>query len=479
MFASSTHKVFFNTLYQVLGRLVSAGETLLATALITRALGPAGYGEITIIFTYVTMFFVMADFGINSIVVREWSSDRAQVKRDLTQLLFLRLILALGLAVVAGGVAIIASKFSMDYSAVVLKGILVGLVLIVGQAVYFSCTAVFQTFFSYAKSFWASLWGNLAALVCVLLALAYAPSVISVTLALITGSLFPSFLALYFVKEYLDFRHFRVDLHYQKKLLKASLPTGIGLIINTILVSADRLLLSVLSTAAMVGIYGLAYKIFENILVLPNFLMNAVFPILIARKLESKPRLNETIQKTFDALSVLVFPLVVGGCLLADVFVGLIGGVGFEAAGPTLVLLFLGVVVYFYSPLFRWLLIVERQERLLPFIYGIGLIANVGLNLVAIPRYGIFGAAVVNAVSEFVILALCFGVVRKSLSLRVDLRVAILSLLSSLVMAPFVWLFKDWLIVGPIVLGALAYFLIFYFLSPLFKVNVFSLIKLK
>ena len=383
------------------------------------------------------------------------------------------------LSLIAGTIAFLAWGRLPGYNQTVVTGILISLVLIFGQGVYFTCSAVFQSFSSYAKAFWASLWGNAVALALVVMALKIAPNVLGLTLALVVGSLVPSLIAWYYVRDFINFGQLKVNTNFCKKLLIASFPTGVGLVINTIYTSSDRLLLSVLSTTAMLGFYGLAYKIFENVLVLPNFFMNAVFPVLVQHKKESGARLNQTIQKTFDALSLAVFPLVVGGGVLSTAFIQIIGGDGFATAASGLLLLFLGVVVYFYSPLFRWLVIIEKKEKTLPLTYGVGLISNIGLNLIAIPRFGIYGVAVVNAVSELLVLLLCLNVVYKSLKYKIDLRVALLSVCSATVMLPFVILFKDWFIIGPIALGAAAYVVALYFLSPIFKTKFEDLLPIK
>lgn len=464
MAESNTQKVLSNTFYQVVGRFVSAVETLVATALVTRTLGPAGYGDIIIVITYVSTFFVMADFGINNIVVRSWAKEPQKAKAEFTDLLVLRFIMSLALCLAAAVLAVLLSKTSAQYSQVVLKGIMVGLTLIIGQSLYFSASAVFQTFFSYAKSFWASLWGNIVALILLVVAIYFGVGELGVIGAIILGSLVPTVLALYFVREYLSLKSLRFNFKYSKLLLVASLPTGLGLIINTVYTSSDRLLLSVLVPASALGLYGLAYKVFENILVLPNFYMNASFPVMVARKEESQESLGHTVQKIFDAISLVVFPLIAGGIILSPVIINLVGGESFSGADTVLAVLFLGSVIYFYSPLFRWLLIVEHQEWWLPWIYGLGLATNVALNLIAIPRYGIVGAAVVNAISELAVLVFSAVIVHQSLRLRLKLRTFVMAIISTLVMVPFVLLFRDWWLVGPTVLGGIVYVLVLYIL---------------
>src|SRR3990167_10041158 len=63
-------KVLFNTGWQVVGKVVTASSTLLITLIIGRSLGPSGFGEFTKIFVFVGYFYIIADFGLNSIYVK-------------------------------------------------------------------------------------------------------------------------------------------------------------------------------------------------------------------------------------------------------------------------------------------------------------------------------------------------------------------------------------------------------------------------
>ncbi|MCX6784099.1 MAG: flippase [candidate division WWE3 bacterium] len=463
--ASSTNKVVANTFYQIFGRLFSAAETLVATYFLARALGTSGYGDLTIILTFTGIFSVISDFGINVIIVREWSLEALRIKKEFTQLVVFRVVLALFLTVLASVVVLVLSHFSSAYNPLVVKGILVGLLLVTGQSLYYSCTAIFQTTFSYVKSFLASIWGNLGALVLIIVGIVLHVTFLKLVLLLVVGSLLPTAISLFYVRTYFDFTGFKLDLKFWKRIFIASLPTGLGLIINTLYTSADRVMLSLLSTTTAIGLYGLSYKIFENILVIPNFFMNASYPVVVAHRAESADRVSVTVQKLFDALCLAVFPIVTLGVILSVPILNLIGGAKFVVGAPVLVLLFLGLPIYFISPLFRWLIIVEKKEWWLPFIYAGGLISNVLLNLYLIRRFDILGAALANAISELLVLVIIFIVLRRALNLKLRFNYLVIAVLGSLFMAPFVNLFKDWYFVGPIILGGIAYFLAVYLLT--------------
>ena len=60
--------------------------------------------------------------------------------------------------------------------------------------------------------------------------------------------------------------------------------------------------------------------------------------------------------------------------------------------------------IFFLSSLFMWVLIAQDKQWLLLKIYGAGMIVNIVLNLLFIPRFGYYAAAVITVVSEAVVL---------------------------------------------------------------------------
>ena len=85
-------RLTYSTFFQILGRGATAFSTALVTFLVTRSLGVNGFGNFTAILSYITLFFVFTDFGINAIFVREVSNEKSKQKDYYKNLLGLRLI---------------------------------------------------------------------------------------------------------------------------------------------------------------------------------------------------------------------------------------------------------------------------------------------------------------------------------------------------------------------------------------------------
>src|SRR5207247_4561432 len=111
-------------------------------------------------------------------------------------------------------------------------------------------------------------------------------------------------------------------------------------------------------------------------------------------------RLAELTQKAFAALevcAVAVFVLIVG---FADEIIDIVGGPGFQQSAPVLQILMVGVAVGFTGAVFgNALVALNQQGRMLKFV-PLGLTINVVLNLLLIPPWGIYGAAVALSAAE-------------------------------------------------------------------------------
>ena len=80
---SIKRKVASNTIYQVIGKVITAFSTLLGTVIITRYLGAETFGEYSVVTTYILTFYLIADFGVNALVTRGVSHKKKISKNPL------------------------------------------------------------------------------------------------------------------------------------------------------------------------------------------------------------------------------------------------------------------------------------------------------------------------------------------------------------------------------------------------------------
>src|SRR3990172_481030 len=119
--SSATKKVAYNTVVQVISRVIITAISLVAIAYLTRYLGVSGYGQYTLIFAYLALLGVAVDFGFFLLQVREVTRHPGRESYVLGNVMGLKIALSL---VVFGVGYILATAIYSDTT--VQQGVLIG-----------------------------------------------------------------------------------------------------------------------------------------------------------------------------------------------------------------------------------------------------------------------------------------------------------------------------------------------------------------
>ncbi len=390
-----------NTIFQIINKFVTATSTLLVSALITRLLGAETYGEYSIVTTYIITFFLLSDFGVNAIVVQDFAKNVESAKANFAKVLTLRFAFGMALMLIA-----LVSLYFMPYSDLVKWAIIISLPLIVFSSLSSAASLIFQSFLRYDFQAKASVWGSSLILILTSASIYFFQgSLIGLITANLIGSAIAPLISLYFIREYISTKTSWVDLNYWKHVVIDAFPMGMALSLNVLMIHVDRLLLSVLSTPFSVGIYSLSYKIFDVVLVLPTFFMNATYPILIKLKDESEEKYRLFAAKVFTYLFIAAIILAILAILTSGFLVPLIwGGEMSESIVPFNILAG-GLVFFFLSAPLSWIALIEGKKTILMWIYGVAFVFNGIMNWIFIPAYDYYAAAALTVITECLVFA--------------------------------------------------------------------------
>lgn len=395
-----------NTVSQLIGRAIGSVSMIVVSLLIARRFGSLGYGEFIKITTYVGFFYLFVDYGLNAIAIRRGANSwRA--------LLGLRLFIGVILSIVS--IAIIVSIASMSvvpfeggqgYTDIAILGILMLTPAIVVQAIITTANAYFQKKLRYDYAALAQIVGS-ATMVATALILSFFTAVngpLMGVISLLTGSVATMVVSLGIVYSQTRSVAPVVDLAEYRSLFFAATPLGLALIFNLVYFHADSVILTLTRSTQEVGIYGLAYKVFELPLVVPIFFMNATYPILL--KTQHK---KNVFMKSFALL--LISSLCVAAALwFAAPLVAIIKPEFIQSVAPLRVLL-LGLPIFFVSGLLMWFLIAEQRGNMLLMIHGVAMVGNVIANIVLVPTFGYMAAAWITVGCELFIMSVSAVVV--------------------------------------------------------------------
>jgi len=419
--SNTTTKVAANTIYQVVGKVISMSITMLAVIIITRTYGREDYGAFSLMQSWPALFFVIVDFGINAVAARELSRDWSKANKYLGNILVIRFLFSLLLVVF---LSIVLSFF--PYSLELKNGIRLGLLILVTQSLYSTTNIFFQVKLKYDLSTIAYICGYIVIFLLIIILSGLKIDIMWVNFSYVIGGVITFILSLLFLKKLSVVPIFSFDKNLFKYLITSSLPIGIMFIFSQMSFKEDALMLSILklpssyelSNTESVAIYSLAYKVFEVLLVLPTFFMNSVYPVLVLDMEKGESILKKTFSKVirFSLFSGVLVGLL--GIIFAPLAIRILGGEGFNQSIDVLKILSGGIFIFYLTSPISWLIMTLGYQKYLPWIYFVSFSFNMILNLIFIPKYSFYGASWITIASEFIVLILLLIFARKSWRLR-------------------------------------------------------------
>ncbi len=88
-------RVVRNSMFGIASQALGGGLFFLVTLLVARHLSPEGFGAFSFVFAFVTVFHMLADFGLSNILIREMSRHRQKIAEVLGAVIPLVTLLAL------------------------------------------------------------------------------------------------------------------------------------------------------------------------------------------------------------------------------------------------------------------------------------------------------------------------------------------------------------------------------------------------
>lgn len=385
-------KIIYNSGVQILGKAISLGLSIIITSILARQLGATSYGQYALILALVNFLVAVANWGTQIIGVRELA--RAKDKG----LLFGSLValrLGLGLIAVFLGLAIIL--FLPLFDDIGQATTLLSLLLVLAIIIETSWEIIFQAFVRMDLKTIADILGTTVFLVSTISLLKFG---LKVTAPIIGWLLAKAIIILFsgLIGQKMINQKIKIQKTTILQLLKESLPMGTLLILFTTYDRAiDSLIIKYFSDSAQVGFYGLAYKIYGNLVLPAYFLANTVFPILSRKQ---KKRFWSVFRLGGSLLILGLLFLVPLTIIFSQPVVILIGGKEFFPSVTILKILALALIFAYFNHLTGFTLIaLNRQLDSLK----IGLVAvlwNLILNLIFIPQQGIIAAAWITVSTE-------------------------------------------------------------------------------
>lgn len=469
---NTLQKIAANTLVQIAGKAIGTLIGVVTIAIVTRALGPSGFGQFATIIAFLQVFGTLTDLGLNVMCVQLLAERERERERILGNLLTLRFLSAIFFL---GGAVLLSLLF--PYPAIVKAGIALTSLSFLAIVLHQIFVGFFQDRLRTDLSTIAEITGRLALLVITLIAVWMGKGLLGVLLAVVVSNILQLFIGFGFARAKIHICP-RIDFVFWREVLARSWPIGLSVALTLLYLRMDTVVLSLYRSEAEVGWYGAAYRVIEVFTQIPFLFMGVVLPVL-TRFWKKKERLEfySLIQKAFDALSFLGIPLFAGSLFLAVPVMKLVAGSEFAPSGAYLKVLILALLFVFMSALFSYTIVAINAQRRMVFGYGLSAVLTLIGYFVFIPIYGAWAAAWLTVFSEGLVAGYAFLIVMRRSGFRVKFGRFGKALLASAGMALVLFALHGFGLLIPLCLGAATYVIILYGLGGFSKRFVFELMS--
>lgn len=390
--------IFKNTFWLAMAEGISKLLKLFLLIYIARILGATEYGKFSFALSFVGLFVIFFNLGLPRIVVRELSQGKEKEK-DFSSLLSLKLILSLG-----NFILISVGSFFITPDPLIRKMIWILAI----YALLDSFTGFINFFFQARQRMeYESMSKILRALIVMLIGFFVIfnfPSVENLSY----GYLFASLIASIFILLFFHFKIYRISLTFDKstwqRYLVMSWPLVLSGIFATVYGQIDSVMLGYLKQISEVGFYQAAYRLAGAALIPLGLLSTSFYPILSQSFQESKERFKKIWFRQIEIIILLAIILISSGILLAPQIIKFFYGLNFTPAIFALqLLLIMAGISYLTSPFTQYLLVLKQEKKIF-WISFIGGASNIILNIILIPKFSLYGAAVAMIITSFLIL---------------------------------------------------------------------------
>lgn len=428
---STLRRAMGNTAVMLVAQVITWTATLITTGVLASRLGADDFGALFLAMSFALLFMVLVEFGLNQQLVRAIARDRDLAGPYMVNAVAIKLVLAL-----VAYLAILVIINLLRYSDEARLVIAVYCLILAFNGLSTTFTSVYQATQHVTYAAIGTIIEKVLVCILAIVLLWQGYGVVTMAAVFVVGSAASALWQGIFLQRVASAR-LRLDRSVISTLVRNAIPFFAFWVLGSLYYRLDTILLSKLTTSAVLGWYGAAYRLFDTLVFLPNIVASAIlFPILAQLSTQSRPTLQRAMAKGLDIILILGVPISVGLFVLAEPIIHFIyRQPDYVNAVPALQWLAIGLILLYVNSILGVTLVSLNHERKLTLVAGMALVFNLVLNLALIPPFQHVGAAATTAATEGLILVYLLAVTPRDLLTRSTLTVLAKAFLASAAMA--------------------------------------------
>jgi O-antigen/teichoic acid export membrane protein len=387
-------RYFNNTSWLLAENILRIAIALTVGIYVARYLGPGQFGILSYAMSLVGLFSALSTLGLNSILVRKLINKPQKLNELLGTSFSLRIISSLLVFAVLVAIVLLINN----------DGITNVIILIIAIGLLFQSTDVIRFYFEakvLSKYYVFSQFVALMTISIVKLIFIYMklPLVYFASATIAEGAILALGLVIVYSKQQLNIFDWRFSLTEVYGLLKDSWPLILSGVAVSVYTRIDEVMIKQMLGAESVGQYAAARRLSEAWYFVPMIICTSLFPAILNAKKKDEKLYYARLQMLYDLLVWIAVPFALIVTFAASSIVNLTYGEKFAKAGTVLSIHIWAGVSVFLGVASSQYLIAENYTRISFCRTFIGMIFNVILNIILIPKYSINGAAIATLLS--------------------------------------------------------------------------------
>lgn len=389
-------KIIHNFFWLFSDRILKMVIALVVGIWIVRYFGPDYFGKFNYVIAWLTLMAAMVPLGTESILVAELVKDSDNKESILASSFILYLVTSLIFTILSIGFVIITKPEDSEIFSIVLilslpyfircftvprfyfESVLLIKRVVIIENVFLVIFTVIKIFFLYKSyPFLYFIW------------------------SFALEGIFVSISIFIYYLTYVSKISLKIFSWYRtKNLLRASFPLFLSSLAIILYMKIDQIMIGNMIGDKDLGIYSVAVRLSELWYFVPMAISSSFYPHLIKLYEENKDQYWFELQRLHIILFIISFSVAIGVQIFADAVIKFLYGVNFAESSRIL-------KIHVWSGIFVFLgvagsnhFIIDNIQKYSFYKSLVGLISNVFLNIILIPKIGIYGAALATLVSQ-------------------------------------------------------------------------------
>lgn len=381
-------KVVRNIYWAVLGKVVNILSGLLVGIMVARYLGPEQFGLMNYVISYVTLFSVLAAFGLDNIEVRELSKPGAAKETIMGSAFAIRLVFAVLTILLILLTLVLFESDRFTFAMVMVYSLMLIFNTLYVIRNYF--TSIILNEYVVKTEISRTVVGACIKVFLLLNHCSLAWFIVASTFdfALVAGGYLYSYR-----KHGGTFRAWRFDFFMVRMLIIEAAPVLLSGAAGIIYQRINAVMIRNMMDNASVGQFSVAAKIAELAFFIPMVVAQTVTPLLVQAHQEDATRYHIKRQQFLDVMvwSAIVIALVMS--VSADPAIRILYGEEYLSAIPVLQVMAWKAVFMALLSASGQIILVENLQRFVAVRNVMGCVVSVALNYLLIPVWGVVGSA--------------------------------------------------------------------------------------